>query len=87
MSWGGRDIKVLPVLIPWHPWGQGCRSQDQIAQDPIQPALEVLQGWGTHSFSGQLCQRLTAPSKDFFLMSNLNFPSFSLKTFPLVLSQ
>uniref|UniRef100_A0A8C9LBX5 Uncharacterized protein n=1 Tax=Pavo cristatus TaxID=9049 RepID=A0A8C9LBX5_PAVCR len=25
----------------------------QAAQGPIQPGLEHLQGWGTHSFSGQ----------------------------------
>ena len=37
---------------------------------------------------GGLCQRLTTLSlKDFFLISNLNIPSFSSKPFPLVLSQ
>ena len=27
---------------------------DQDAQGPIQPSLEHLQGWGIHSFSGQI---------------------------------
>jgi len=55
-------------------------------QGPIQPGLEHLQGWGIHSFSGQLCQHLTAlSSKNCPQTSNLNL-SFSLKPFPLVLS-
>jgi len=32
---------------------------DQAAQGPIQPGLKHLQGWGTHSLSGQLFQHLT----------------------------
>ena len=43
-------------------------------------------GMGHHSFSGQLCQHLTALwGKNLFVTSNLNFHSFSLKPFPLVL--
>ena len=41
--------------------------------------------WGTHSFSGQLCQGLTAFwVKNFFLTSDLNLSSLSLKPFPFV---
>ena len=37
---------------------------------------------------GNLCQRLTTLSiRNFFLISSLDFPSLSLKPFPLVLSQ
>jgi len=36
---------------------QGCQppylTLDQAVQDPIQPGLEHLQGWGIHSHSGQ----------------------------------
>ena len=39
----------------------------QAAQDPIQPGLEHLQGWGTHSFSSQ---------RNFLLSSNLIRPLF-----------
>ena len=47
----------------------------------------VPPGMGHHSFSGQLCQRLTALwVKNFHLTANLNLPSFSLKPF-LVPSQ
>ena len=57
---------------------QGCHPAAQAAQDPIQPGLEGLQGWGTHSFYGQLCQRCTALSvKNFSLTSTINFPTFS----------
>jgi len=37
----------------------GMANAAQAAQGPIQPGLEHLQGWGTHS-SGQQCQHLTA---------------------------
>ena len=55
---------------------------DQASQGLIQPGLEHLQGQGSHSFSGQLCQRLTILSvKNFPLTSDLNPSSFSLKPF------
>ena len=45
----------------FHPPAMGWLTPPaQAAQGPIQPSLEHLQGWGTHSFSGQLCQRLAA---------------------------
>jgi len=34
------------------PW-VGCNPPAEAAQGPIQPGLELLQGWGTHIFSGQ----------------------------------
>ena len=59
---------------------------DQAAQGPIQLGLECLQGWGTTSLDS-LCQCLTTLwVKSFHPTSSLNFPSFSLKPFPLVLS-
>ena len=65
-------------------YGQGCHPPAQAAQGPIQPGLECLQGWGTHSFSGQLCQCLTTLSlKISPLTSYLNLLSFSLKPFLL----
>ncbi|EOA97032.1 hypothetical protein Anapl_17450, partial [Anas platyrhynchos] len=51
MVWVGRDLKDHPVPPPCH--GLGHLPLDQVAQSPIQPGLEHLQGWGTHSFSGQ----------------------------------
>jgi len=68
-------------------YGQGCHPPAQAAQGPIQPGLEHLQGWGTHSFSGQLCHRLiTLWVKKFLLAPDLNISSFSFIFFPLVLS-
>jgi len=85
MAWVGRHLKDYPV--PTHFLGQGWPPPSQAAQDPIQPGLECLQGWDIHSFSGQLCQGLiTLWVKHFFLTPNLNFSSFSLKPFSLVLS-
>jgi len=56
------------------------------------PELHPTRPWapprmGHPLLSGQQCQRLTSLwVKNFFLTSNLNLPSFSLKPFPLVLS-
>ena len=49
LDWKGLEDHLAP--IPCH--GQGCHSPVQAAQNPIQPGLKHLQGWGTHSFSGQ----------------------------------
>ena len=41
--------------------------------EPVQPDLGCLQGWGTHSSLGSLCQCLTTLTvKNFFLTSSLN---------------
>lgn len=45
----------IPTLMP----SAGCHPPARAAWDPIQPGTEDLQGWGKHSFSGQLCQGLT----------------------------
>ena len=57
MAWVGRDLKVHSDATPFY--GQGYHPAAQAAQGPIQPGLEYLQGWGIHSFSGQLCHCLT----------------------------
>ena len=49
-----RAITSIPVL-----W-VGSYPAAQAAHGPMQPGLMCLQGWGTHSFSGQQCQGLTA---------------------------
>jgi len=56
--------------------------------EPVQPDLGCLQGWGTATYLGNLCQCLTTLIvKNVFLRSNLNLLSFGLKPFPLVPSQ
>jgi len=56
--------------------------------EPLQGDTECLQGWGTTTSLGNLCQCLpTLIIKCIFFISNPNLPSSSLKTFPLVLSQ
>lgn len=35
----------------------------RLSSAPIQPSLTHLQGWGIYTFSGQLCQHLTALAK------------------------
>ena len=60
-----KSIRLQP---PCH--GQGCHPAAQAAQGFIQPRLECLQGWGTHSFSGQLCQCLTHFWIDKFLLTS-----------------
>jgi len=50
------SLKFQP---PCHGWG--CHPPAQGAQGPIQPALVCLQGWGIHSFSGQVVLVPTHP--------------------------
>jgi len=50
--------------------------------------LEHLQGWGIHHLSGQPVPVPHSPyCKIFFLISNLNLPSFNLKPSSLILLQ
>jgi len=51
MAQVGRDLKDRPVPNPL--LLTGCPPPDQAAQGPIQPGLELLQGWGIHNFFGQ----------------------------------
>ena len=48
-GWGWNGLKSPPSsnLLPW----ADCLLRHQAGQCPIQPGLERLQGWGTHSFS------------------------------------
>jgi len=46
------DLKDHVVPTPCH--GEVCHPPVQAAQVSIQSGLEYLQGWGTHSFFGQL---------------------------------
>lgn len=57
---------------------------DQVAQGPIQPCLESLQGQNIH-LGNLFLTTLTV--KDFFLISILNLLFLNLKPFPLVLSE
>ena len=59
---------------------QGHLQLHQGAQSPIHPDLECLQGQGIHHLSAQPVQCLTALIVNyFFLISNLNLFSFSMK--------
>jgi len=60
---------------------------DQAARSPIQPGLERFRGGASTTSLGNLCQCFTTLIvKNFFLISSLSLPSFSLKPLPLVLS-
>ena len=66
--------------------GRAAIHQIRLPRAPSNLAFSAP-GMGHHSFSGQLCQGLTALwVKNFCLISNLSLPSFNLKLFPLVLS-
>ena len=64
---------------------QGHLQLNQVAQSPVQPQpdLKCLQGWGIHQFH----RFNTLILKNFFLIASQNVSSFSLKPFPLALSQ
>ncbi|NXN39336.1 WTIP protein, partial [Rhinoptilus africanus] len=64
--------------------GQGHLPPAQAAPSPVQPGLEPLQGWGSHSFSGQPGTGAHPPhSKECLPIPHLNLPPFSLKPLPL----
>jgi len=65
---------------------QGHLQLGQVAQSPIQPSLECSQGVGIDHLSGKPGPGPHHPHREeFFFISNLNLPSFSLKPSPLVL--
>ena len=65
---------------------QGHLPLDQVTQSPIQPGFECFQeGPSTASLGNQFQCLTTLSVKNFFLISCLNLPSSSLKTFPLFL--
>ena len=78
-------FKVLLVQPPCRE--QGHLQLDQVAQTPIQLDLGCLQGHGIHHLSGHSSSASSLLLKNSFIISSLNLPSFSLKSFPLVLSQ
>ena len=83
MPWVGRDLanNQNPICF-----GQTCCSPEPSTQGPIQPLDSSRDGTFRASLSrGSLCLSIHWV-KNFFLTSNLNFPSFSLKLFILVWS-
>ena len=59
----------------------------RLLRDPSSLALRVSRDWASTTSLGNLFQCLTSLTvNEIFLISNLNLPTFSLKTFPLVLS-
>ena len=79
-------FKGHPVQLP-------CNKQeqiqlDQVAWSPVQPELECSQGGASTTSLGSTFQCFTTLLvKNFFCISSLDLPSFSLKPLPLVLSQ
>ena len=71
---------------------QGCQLLDQVMDQiwtraPSSLALNTSSSRASTAALGSLFQHLTTLlEKNFFLTSNLNLPSFSLKPFPLLLS-
>ena len=84
MVWVGRDLKAHPVP----PRAVGRAATQQLSCPGLHPTWPwAPPGMGHHSFSGQLCQRLTAIRvKNFFLTSLLDFLSLTLNPFLLFLS-
>jgi len=85
MAWVGRHPEDLPVPSPCY--GQEHFPTAQAAQGPIQPGLEHLQGWGSHSLPGQPVPVSHHPHRKSFFNLNLlklNLLPFSLKPLTLV---
>ena len=76
-------LKIIKFQPLCH--GQGHFPLHQILKVPSNLALNTSRE-GTSTMSlGNLCQCLTTlTGKNFFLRSNLNLPSFSLKLLPLI---
>jgi len=85
MVWLEGTSKPIQFQPPC-PWLAGLPPSSSGCPGPRPTYPWMPQGWSNHSFSGQLCQDLTALwVKNFFLISNRNLPSFSLKPLFLVL--
>lgn len=80
--WVVLDIKNFLPVPKW------SLTQNATEMGPVgQPDFKHLQEWGRHNFSGQSVPVLHhLHRKYFFLISNLNLLSFSLKSFLFVLS-
>ena len=55
-EWLGLEETLKPIQS--QPPAVSVAVTRSVAQGPIQPGLECLQGWGTHSFSGQIIETL-----------------------------
>jgi len=80
LSWKG------PLKATWSNslHSTGTPTAPSGAQSPIETDLGCVQEQGITTSPGNLCQCLTTfITKSFYLISNLNLPSFSLKMFPL----
>jgi len=76
-------LKIIWFQLPCH--GQGHLPPDQGAQSSNLASSTAREGAATASL-GNLGQGLTTlMGKNFFLISDLNLPSFSLEPFPLAL--
>jgi len=76
-----------PYRVPTPCHGQGPLPPAQGAPSPVQPGLEPCQGRTATASLGSLGQGLTSLMvKNFYLIPNLNLPSFTLNPSPLVLS-
>ena len=87
MVWVGRDL--TDHLVPTAPaMGRDPFHQPRVLRAPSNPALNPAREGAATASLGNPCQCLTILIvKKFFLISNLNLPSFSLKPLPLVLLQ
>jgi len=81
----GGTLKIISFQTP--AMGRDTFHQTRLLRAPSSLALNTATEGAVTASLGNLCQGLTTHRvKNFFLISNLNLPSFSLKTFPLVLS-
>jgi len=61
MKWFGLEGALKPIQPQPSAMGRAAAHHIRLPRaSSSQPGPEYLQGWGTHSFSGQLCQGLTA---------------------------
>ncbi|CAN0052273.1 unnamed protein product [Bubo scandiacus] len=87
VKWFGLEetLKIIWFQPPCH--GQGHLPLDQVLKALSNLALNTAREGAATASLGNLCQCLTTVTvKNFFLISNLDLISFSLKLLPLVLS-
>jgi len=86
MVWVGRDLEDHLVPTPLA-MSRDIFHQPRLLRAPSNLALNPAREGAATASLGSLCQCLTTlMGKNFFLISHLNLPSFSLEPFPLVLS-
>lgn len=80
-EWFGLEETLKIIQFQTSAIGKGYLPLDQVAQGPIQPGLDHIQGWGIHNFTGQHILVPYCPlSEEFLPNTSSKYTLFLFKT-------